>query len=208
VTRTDIPKGWIKFPFAKSTLYIGYHQLAPNYFNRWKETARYYRRKWHRDLLNKEYKVVPLSFDQFSAAYAKSTVAKELPTYELKKLAARLERFPTSVRLWGAQRMHDGALVGGHAVFDSSDGRASHYSCGFYLAEVRKDPVMLGLMDHWFADALGRGVEVLHFGAFVAPGVHGTKRGQSISYFKAQFVTDYHLYQPPLVRFVRGTIVR
>ncbi len=204
----DVPRGWLQLPWLRSSIYIGYHKLAPGYFTRWSKTARYYRKKWRDELLDKKYRVISLSFDEFARAYSKSTVASEIPTYELKKLQARLERFPDSVQMWGAERIRDGVIVGGHAVFDGCKGRASAYSCGFYLKEERMDNVMLGLIDHWFADALSRHVEVLHFGAFVPPHESGTKRGKGISHFKAQFVTDYLLYQPPLFKFLRGTILR
>ncbi len=200
VGRTDIPKGWHRTHGLIGQVYIGYHILSANYELKWRQTAQQRRRLWYRKFLNKQYEIVPLNFLDFCTAFASSTVAKEIPTLELDKLRQRLKA-GVEIYTWGARRISDGKILAGLASFESPKNHASEYSCGFYLEEGRRDSLMIGLIDHWFSESLQKGRKILHLGTFQAPG-ETWKRGTGISSFKAQFATNYLLFQPALWRFV------
>lgn len=203
LSRDDIPSGWIRIPFAKKKLWIGFHVLTQDYYRSWKKTAQYYRARFTRRDLGVRYTIVPVSYDAFVAAFANSTVAREIPSLELRKLSIRMKTFPDCISLWGVKRLQDGAIVAGLYAFDSPSNKASHYGCGFYLPEVRSDHLMVALMDNWFSASLQKSLRVLHLGMFLPP--HSKQRGRdtTISDFKSQFITHYHAYQPPLMRFAR-----
>lgn len=201
LTRTDIPEGWRRLPGAKPTLCMGLHNdLTADYVLRWKKNAAYYSRHIKNTLLGQVYSIEPVTFGDFAYAYAHSTVAKEIPTLEIKKLERRLELFPEEVSVWGIRRKEDGKIVAGLTAFDSPQNKASQYGCGFYIPEVSRDHLMVGLMDHWFAASVRKQLRVLHFGLFVPHG-QGAGRPKTISDFKAQFITHYLTYQPPLWRY-------
>jgi len=206
VTRTDTPPGWWKLPGETSQLCIGIHNnLNSNYTAQWKKNAAYYSRHFKQTLRGSIYEIQKINFTEFASAFAYSTVAKDIPTLEIQKLKKRLELFPEKVSLVGVLRKSDNKLVAGINTFDSPQNKASHYGCGFYLPEVAKDHLMVSLMDEWFNLSVQKKLRVLHFGLFTPPGT-GTGRSKTISDFKAQFVTHYIEYQPPLWQLTRGKI--
>lgn len=207
--RTDVPVGWHYSPFEKAGVCIGYHDnLREDYVQRWNHRTRNYLSRWKTRHLGTDYMIEDISYEEFAAAYARSTVAKEVPRHELTKLQLRLHLFPDSVHMWGVRRHSDAVVVAGITTFDSTLNKASHYGMGFYQRLGNHDPVMIGLMDYWFAHSLKAGLKVLHFGIFLKPEDSGSKRAHSISLFKAQFITDYLVYQRPLYRFVKGKLFR
>jgi len=206
LTRTDTPPGWWQLPHAQPELYIGiYNDLRPGYTNNWKKTAAYYSRQVKKRLLDQEYRIESLDFNIFAEAFAHSTVAREIPTLEIRKLQKRLELFPQSISMWGMRRISDNKIVAGFSAFDSAHNKASQYGCSFYLPEVYRDNLVVGLIDHWFEVSIHKQIRVLHFGLF-APKGQGTGRAKTISDFKSKFITHHIAYQPPLWRLTGGKL--
>ena len=98
--------------------------------------------------------------------------------------------------MWVVKEKSTGEIVAGLSAFDSGAYTASHYGCGFYIDRVRKEHLMVWLMDTWFAYSVKHGRTILHLGIFLDPTNTPDERSISISQFKAQFVTRYLQYQP------------
>lgn len=204
LTKSGPVPGWWQWS-NKPEITIGFHVLNEEpYWHQWKKTARYYRKQWLEKYANKQYVIKRISLDDFCVAYARSTVAEEIPTLEIERLKERMAHSASSP-LWGVIRLSDHQVVAGLAAIDSVENFGSYYSSGFYHASVRNDPVMTGLIDHWFLESAQRGIRILHLGIFLKKEGGGTERGDSISLFKSRFVTDYLTYQAPLLRLAWGT---
>jgi hypothetical protein len=201
LTRNEVPPGWHAFSTRPSKL-EGFAELTDlNYTRLWNKTARYDQRAWHERFAQKKYTITTAEYTEFAAAYAQSLVAKKAGFESLDSVARRLG---PPMHLWVARLTADGSIAAGMAVLDSPGVRSSYYTCGFVLPCIGNDPVMTGLIDHWFTASLKKDMRYLHTGAFWMPGE--PKSWQGFSRFKAKFGMHYIYYQPLLVRFVRGTL--
>jgi hypothetical protein len=196
-----VPSNWRKVPFGEQ-VHICYHLLESDYYLKWSRSARAYRSHWYKNRPNNRYTIEVISLEEFTEAYALSTVAQEIPHLEVDKLNIRLKHFSDRISILGARRLSDGRVVAGLYSFDSPANKGSHYGCGFYLPEVSKDHLMVILMDTWFTESLKKNLRVLHLGTIMDPAIvkekFAYKRMYAISRFKRQFATHYHLYQTPL----------
>jgi hypothetical protein len=205
LTRTDIPKGWHQFSKKPSRLEGIAEIKNADYWRRWDESARRYRRRWVTNCLNKIYTIAEVPYEEFAHAYMQSTVVKKVGRETLNIAKRRIEQEKNELRFtecWGVRRMSDDMLMAGMVITNSPSCGGSYYLCGFYKAEVGEDPLMMGLMDNWFSISLKRGIRFLHFGGFWIKG--DPKNWKGFSIFKSKFGLFYLYYPPLLLRIVRG----
>jgi hypothetical protein len=203
ITRTDIPQGWWQ-PLRKSAGLIGYIDAREGYEKHWAESARRYRRRWL--TLTGIYRIETAGVEEFIDAYKKSTIYKKfvVGNDRLQDLKRQHELSSPHVEFLVVRRIVDGDIVAGHASLTSPTKRGSYYIAGFVTPEAKKDPVMLGLMDHWHVVCLARGIRYLHLGFFWQPGQPYDWKG--FSEFKGQFSPQYIKLPPTLIRFLSGRL--
>jgi hypothetical protein len=202
LVRDDIPAGWRQLSKKASRL-EGFATVTDmDYARHWSESARRYLRRWL--TLQGQYAIKPVTLDEFLSSYARSG----LPSWIKGNYAHILRQ-----RARGPQARHlrliaacdkSGIMAAGMAVIDSPTCFGSYYLCGFVTPEYSELPVMLGLMDHWYASSLERAITYLHFGEFWLPGKPEHWKG--FSQFKAKFGLQYIEYPPVLMRPKGGTL--
>ena len=202
ITRTDTPHGWRAFS-QRSSKTEGYAQLTPgeDYPHAWSESARRYRNKWCRECLGVKYAIEMLSYEQFEAAYLQSPTFKKTGKKPLDILRRNIHG-NAPARIWGVHHLESGEIAAGMAVMDSPTRHASYYACGFIRKEWSDDPLMTGLMDHWFSESAQGGMQLLHLGEFWQKGKPADWKG--FSQFKSGFGARLIPYPPALVRFAFG----
>ncbi len=201
-SRTDVPKGWYRF--SKKPSYLdGFADLSTlhPYYSSWDTSTKRYRNKWIRELKDTIYRIEQISYKEFEQEYLKSSVSKKAGRFQLDILSRMLgndfnKKFVT---LWGARHVASGELRAGMAVVDSPTYASSYYQAGFICPSAGHDPLMIGLMDHWYQHAAAKGIRYLLFGGFWHPG-KDPKIWKGYSAFKAKFGLSYILYTPELFR--------
>lgn len=197
------PNDWMQFS-KKSWRIDGYHKLeSGDYLSVWNKNARRDARLW-RDTLGELYNVEEIPFEEFKAAYLKSTVAKKFGTSLLEVLERKMElpQVSAQIKLWGARNIKTGQIIAGTAAHYSAARRSSVRECPFILQEARQTFAMTGLVDHWFAHSQKNGTQLLLFTCFWQKGEPAGWHG--FSEFKSHFGLSYVAYPPLLTRFVRG----
>src|SRR3989338_7235416 len=110
------PNDWMQFS-KKSWRIDGYHKLeSGDYLSVWNKNARRDARLW-RDTLGELYNVEEIPFEEFKAAYLKSTVAKKFGTSLLEVLERKMElpQVSAQIKLWGARNIKTGQIIAGTA---------------------------------------------------------------------------------------------
>lgn len=201
IVRADVPPGWYQLS-RRPSRFEGFAEIKEkDYWRSWTKTARYDRRVWHEDFLNKKYTIEKISYPEFEVSYLKSSVVKKVGT-EALHMVERLKEEHT--QLWGVRDIRANTIIAGMAVIDSPTHRAAYYLSGFKLPTSANDPVMTGLLDHCFASLQKSGGRFLQTGGFWHRGKPRSWKG--FSQFKAKFGMRYIAYQPMLVRFVSGKL--
>ena len=198
LARVDIPQGWRAFS-TKPYRMTGYTRVVENYEKNWSENARRLRREWLEKYLNKKYSIEEVPFEEFKKAYIKSTLPLMIRHFTIGDISARIKKNTMPMTLYGARRIADNKLVAGIALMRSPAANISYYYAGFFLKETLGEPVMVGLFDHWFTQALAQKIDFIDFGNFWKKGDPREWKGFSI--FKAKFGPTYFFYQPKLYRF-------
>lgn len=203
LVRRDVPKGWYHFSKKPSRL-EGYADLEaePQYEIAWNESARRYRKKWLAEYLNKTHQLDAVSHEQFAEAYRSSTVAQKLGPNPLESIGHWSSG--GNVECIVAREISTNTVHAGIALLHSPTCKGSYYISGFVHPAAGKTPAMIGLMDHWYAQAQAKGFRFLYFGDFWLPGK--PKDWKGFSQFKAKFGLAYIQYPPILFRFVQGTL--
>lgn len=199
ITRTDAPHGWRAFS-QRGSRTESYAELVPgeDYAHAWSESARRYRNKWRREYLGVKYSIEALAYEQFKVAYMQSPTFKKTGEKPLDILRRNIRgRAPS--RIWGVLHLESGELAAGMAVMDSPAEHASYYACGFIRQEWSADPLMTGLMEHWFSESARTDIQLLHLGEFWQEGKPADWKG--FSQFKSGFGARLIPYPPALVRF-------
>lgn len=205
ITRTDTPQKW--WATSKEVKRLeGFAEIKEKeYWKQWSESARRYRRKWLGEHFNITYTLEQISYEEFEAAYKKSSVWKVVKTILLDVIKRKLcSPAASHVELWGARSIKTGRIVAGMATLTSPSCRGSYYISGFIMPEGENDPVMVGLMDNWFSRSHSRNIIFLHFGGFWIPGNPENWKGFSI--FKQKFGLSYLAYPAPVFRFKKGRL--
>jgi len=198
--RPDIPEGWFAFS-ERPSFKIGFTPLTPEYTKRWSESAKRALKAW-RALSGVKYRIEEIEREEFGRSLKKSTLPLTMRDSVFWEIDLRGKNPLTPVRLFGVRRISDGKLVAGMARMYSSVSPISYYMNGFYLKEVAEDPLMMGLFDDWFSDALKKGIRFLDFGTFYKAGDDGAWKGFSV--FKAKFNPLYFFLPPVLYKFRWG----
>lgn len=200
VRNGDIPKGWHsgKHPWRVDA----YHQLLPDYAKRWEKSSRRELRLWQEKHLGHTHTIEPISWQEYREAYARSTVVKKIGTDQLEQLGRKIK--PGSPELWGVRDMQSGKIIAGTAIHTSPVYKSSMRECPFITLEARDCFAMTGLIDHWFAQSLARGVELQVFSYFAHSGT--PKNWEGFSAHKRHFGVTEVEYPPVLYRFVWGKI--
>lgn len=207
LTEQTVPKGWRRLLIGGHIARLeGFAELGSDeYWKAWSESARRYRKKWLEQYLNKTYVVEKISYEEFEAAYVKSTVAKQVKRLLLDSIKRKLASPAREhIEMWGARHIETGAIAAGMATLTSPTCKGSFYISGFFTQEHADDPAMVGLMDNWFSLMQARGVRFLQFGGFWTEGA--PKNWKGFSQFKAKFGLKYIACPPPLTRFARGRL--
>jgi len=205
ILRTDVPAGW-KVRSAHPWRIDGFVVVTPEYKEQWKDDARRNLATWKKKYLGTKYQIDELTLDEFVAAYKKSITRKKIGLDLLNALVRKfdLPEVRPHFTLWGVRDVETKEIVAGTAVFYSARRDATVRECPFILPEARKSYAMTGLMDHWFAESLRRGISTHLFTHFWHPGA--SKGWVGFSEFKSHFGLQYVAYPPELSRFVRGKL--
>jgi hypothetical protein len=197
IKRSDAPIGWQAFSDRPYRM-IGFAKVHEEFEKHWSENARRMRRDWLAHYQGKKYTIETVTLTEFLRAYRKSTLPY-LMRLDVADELTRREKNMEDMSLWAIRNMHTEELVAGIAILHSKEASSSYYIGGFYLKEVKHEPVMTGLFDHWFTDALQRKETFLDFGNFWKSGEPSSWKG--FSRFKAKFSPSYFFYKPILHRF-------
>ncbi len=204
VRRRDIPKGWHQFSKRPAEI-IGFADLSLNsdYHDAWAPTAKRYCKKWLTLVANNTYTITPITMEEFSAAYKKSFVYRNIGDQQLAYTERNCIQNTPYTELYGV-RDAKGRVVAGISTLWSPSTKSTYYIAGFIQDEVSKDPLMIGLMDYWHREAATRGVRFVHLGLFWGPGKD--KHWKGFSQFKKQFCTHLVELPPLLWRFMPGKL--
>ncbi len=209
--RTDIPPNWstnnLISRMASSIPYREGFAIVDqdgSHFTRWAPTERARRRRWHEVLIDRKYRIVDISGDEFWTAYKTSSTWKKI-RYFYRELLRQMFRLyqqngqPVVYRV--VRRIDTGEIVAGMATLDSLKYRGSYYFIGFLCDAGRTDHAMTALMDDWFTRSSESGIRYVQLGHFW--GKDSPENWKGFSDFKAKFTTHYIDFPPLLVRFVR-----
>ncbi len=207
LTRNDIPKGWHQ-PSRTSSKLEGFFELRPDeeYWKKWSKSARYDRRRWHTELLNKKYIIESITIEEFEQTYTKSSIAQKIgkDIFYILKRKALDKNTAQYVELFGIRVIKTGEVIACMGIIHSPTRNASYYQAGCIRDTTMSEPIMLGLIDHWFAHEVTRSTRFLHAGYSWQKGE--TKSWKGFSQFKAKFGLCYIACSPLLVRFMRGKL--
>lgn len=200
---TPKPTGWLQFRNRPDSL-TGFTDITnhKNYEKIWAANARRDRKIWI-DRHSNSYSIEIVPYQEFKAAYLNATIDPIMKRLLLQSTVyEHTKSNPTKLSLWGVRRKEDGSVVAGMATLDSPTCKGSYNLASFYLYKVRKDLVMTGLVDHWFAESQKKGLRFLQFGSFYQPG--DPKSWIGFSNFKSKFGIQYVTRPPTLYKWVRG----
>jgi hypothetical protein len=203
IARTDTPKGWRQLHKKPWRIDAFFELKDDTYVNQWHKDTRRNLREWRTQAPGR-YAIEEVSLEEFVAAYRTSTTYKKIGLDQLHSLV-RKHAMPLPrkhLTLWGVRDLKSGKLIAGTGVFFFPERGASVRECPFATPQGRAAHAIVGLMDHWFAESLQRGIARLQFTHFWHPGAPRAWKG--FSEFKSHFGLQYVAYPPELWRFVRG----
>lgn len=198
--RLDVPKKWIAFS-DRPAYKIGFIPLQKEYWREWSETGKRDRKRFFAESAQ-VYSLEEVGFEEFKKAYKKSTLPLTLKDGMLYEIDFRLKNPKTEMKFLVARRKRDGKVVAGVAHLRSRALPLAYYQGGFFLPEVRDEPLMTGLFDRWFSESLESGVQFVDLGNFWKSGEDSSWKGFSI--FKAKFNPLYFFLPPTLYQFRFG----
>ncbi|MBY0539222.1 hypothetical protein K2P56_02180 [Patescibacteria group bacterium] len=198
--RLDVPKKWIAFS-DKPAYKIGFIPLTAEYWREWSETGKRDRKRFASECAD-TYSLEETDFDEFRKAYSKSTLPLTLKDGMLYEMDFRRKNPKTKMTFLVARRKRDGKILAGVAHLRSSALPLSYYQGGFFLPEVRDEPLMTGLFDKWFKESFASGVRFIDLGNFWKQGEDSSWKG--FSTFKAKFNPIYFFLPPTLYQFRIG----
>ena len=211
LSRSDVPQGWhtnrLISKIASGKPYREGFSLIESdesHFLRWAPTERARRRHWHKDLLNKKYRIDTVTGGEFWTAYKTSSTWKKIERFNRMTLHQLLNFYAdhgTNLVCRVMRRIDTGEIVAGMSTLNSPTCRGSYYFIGFLCDSGRADHAMTGLMDDWFTYASEKGIRYVDLGHFW--GKDSPHNWKGFSDFKAKFVTHYIDFPPILIRLVR-----
>lgn len=202
LARTDRPKGWLRgFP-GMSVGLTGYAPMPDDgeYSRRWSPHARRQLAKWRKS----GWVIREISYDEYVEGYARSGQDVVLRAMFSSILRSKIRTHPGLVRMYGAAPSADPAarIEAAFASNDVPETSESLHMLSYICPSAFDSGAGVGLMDHWFRTAGGRGVSYFDFGIFWKKGDPRSWKG--FSRFKSQFGVRFFRYPTPLMRFTRG----
>jgi hypothetical protein len=188
------PKGWMTALRGMSIGRTGYAAVTEGYARALPSHARRHLAHWRRQ---RGWDVGECDLGPFLDAYRRSTQDAILRTMFAAIAREKVAGHGDRVRFFAARR--EGEIMAGFACVDIPETAESLHLMSFIRPAARDASAGIGLMDHWFATASGRGIRWLDFGLFWRPGEPRSWKG--FSRFKSQFVTKYVDYPTPYMRF-------
>ncbi len=201
--RQDIPPGWRTLSSEPSEL-EGFFDLRafPEYQKQWIKVARYDLRQWH-TIYSSRYVIEKISWSEYAQTCKSSTINKKIGLV-VQVMKRKWQCDPGQVIFWGAREKSTGEVVACIGVINSPTHQASYYATGCMRTLSGYNPVMVGLIDHWFQTSQKQHLRFLHFGQFWMSGKPVSWKG--FTTFKLKFNPQLLLYPPTLYRFERGTL--
>lgn len=204
VMRKDAPPGWKESRFVMRTSRTGFATVTGDdaYAKTWSSHAQRHRKHW----LKQDWEIVPITVDEYLAAYKRSSMDKFLKFLFSNLLQQKIKGHGAHVHIVGAKRK--GAHMpteAGFAFIDVPEVSQSIHLMSFHTDEAKKVSAGVGLMDYWFQHARAHAIRFLDFGCFWTPGEPTSWKG--FSQFKGQFGLQFIDYPRPLARWagsVRG----
>jgi len=170
------------------------------YFEQWSSHAQRHREKWLRD---ERYKIVDVTLDEFVQAYHAS---KKLGWLMRNMFVRFLKDYWTqqskNLRLFGVRDIQTNEIVAGLAVVEFQDIAQSFHTVSFIHDKARKSSIGVGLIEHWYASGIAKGIRFFNFGIVWREGDPKSYKGYSK--FKRQFNLHLMIYPEPLFKFVRS----
>ncbi len=181
-------KGWCEPWIRMNTARTGFATITEpaHYDADWSEHVRRHLKKWRKQ---PTHTIQEVSIDQFIDAYNTTGKLKFLRGDFYDILRRRKIRHGDHMHLYGAIDSTTGTLDAGLAVLDVDDIRTSNHIVAFFHDRVRKTPVNVGLIDHWYQESITRNMRFLNYGVFWVPGEPPSWKG--FSRFKSQFDIQY-----------------
>lgn len=200
VGRTDVPAGWKESRFVMRTSRTGHATVDgnPEYYKAWSSHAQRHRKNW---LKHDDWEIVPITMEEYLAAYKRSKMDKFLKFVFTSLLKQKAKAHGDRLHIVGAKRKEPHAQTeAGFAFVDVPETHQSTHLMSFHNTAARDVSAGTGLMDYWFRYAAEHGIRYLEFGTFWTPGEPNSWKG--FSHFKGQFGMTFHDYPLPLARWV------
>lgn len=205
ISRTDRPLGWIQSDSRPSHI-ESFIELTPGeeYATKWAKIARNERRRWL-ELAKTTYDIVPLSGDELIAVYKKSSVQKRIGVWPASMFVQKQTADPEHYFIFGVRTKLTGKVIAAMAFIDSPTHQSSYYDVGCKVDPL-DDPVMVGLIDHWFMHCIAHNIRYLQMGGSWIPGKPKSWKG--FSTFKSKFKPGYIVMPPLLWKFKKGKLFK
>lgn len=201
VNRNEIPTGWRATSIVMPTSRTGFANVDgdPEYYKRWSSHAQRHRKQWLKE--QTEWEIVPITVDEYIAAYKRSKQDAFLKFLFSNLLRDKVRGHGENVHIVGARRKGaHSPTEAGFAFVDVPETKQSIHLMSFHTQDAKEHSVGTGLMDYWFLQAPLAGTRFLEFGTFWTPGEPNSWKG--FSKFKAQFGLQFTDYPSPLVRLM------
>ncbi|OGL67005.1 hypothetical protein A2856_00765 [Candidatus Uhrbacteria bacterium RIFCSPHIGHO2_01_FULL_63_20] len=207
VCRTDVPRGWWRFPLPLNARQHGVTILpsssssspsSSEYWKRWSSHAQRHRRRF---LKNETLEIVEPTMEEYAAAYHATGKLPFMRNDFVRILKRRRANHGERLRLIGAREKATGRLLAGLAVLDLPNSKQSVHVAAFFHRDASRTGASYGLIDEWFRRSIAQNLHALHFGLVWYPGDPGSWKGYSA--FKRQFDLTCVVYPNALVKIVR-----
>ncbi|MSR84870.1 class I SAM-dependent methyltransferase [Candidatus Uhrbacteria bacterium] len=198
--RLDQPKGWHRSWVQMNPHLTGFAEIKhPDaYWKSWTDHAQRHRKRW---LKQTDFTLEEVDLEIFISAYKHSPKLLLLKRDFIHLLKKKKRAHGDLLHLFVARERLTNQIVAGLAVLDIPEAQQSIHITAFFLPCVKHTSVNVGLMDHWFQDAIKKDLRFLDFDLFWAPG--DPREWKGFSKFKSQFGTQFVRYPNPLVKFVK-----
>lgn len=201
VNSNHVPPGWKTTRLVMATSRTGFATVdgSPEYYKQWSSHAQRHRKQWLKQ--KAEWEIVPITVDEYIAAYKRSKQDAFLKFLFSNMLREKTRGHGARVHIVGARRTAPHSPTeAGFAFIDVPETQQSIHLMSFHSQAAKEVSVGTGLMDYWFQQAPAAGTRYLEFGCFWTPGEPNSWKG--FTKFKSQFGLHFTDYPQPLARFM------
>lgn len=201
VNSNVVPPGWKPTRFVMATSRTGFATVdgVPEYFKTWSSHAQRHRKQWLKQAA--DWEIVPITVDEYIAAYKRSTQDAFLKFLFSNMLKQKTIGHGERLQIVGARRKAPHSPTeAGFAFVNVPETQQSIHLMSFHSQAAKEVSVGTGLMDFWFRQAPAASTRYLEFGCFWTPGEPTSWKG--FSKFKAQFNLHFTDYPHPLARWM------